>query len=593
MVLLEHPVELSTQLIDPSRYGVQVQNIRVLRGASIYAYMPILHITLDVGPYDLQGSDSFPGFTERLVAWLPGLQKHECSLGHPGGFIERLQRGTYLGHIAEHVTLELQTLMGFDVSFGRARGTGKPGIYTVLIAYKEEEPARQAFDTALRLTLAAMHDLPFDIEAETEHLLAVADKYRLGPSTGAIVDAARKRGIPVLRLTPTGGLVQLGYGVHQRRIQASETSFTSAITVDICQDKLMTNRLLRTVGVLVPEGRTVQTADEAWEVAEAVGLPVVVKPVDGNQGKGVSVNLKTKNDVQLAFNIAHKVNSGHVLVEQFIEGVDHRLLVINGKLVAAARREPAKVIGDGRHTITQLVEAVNKDPRRRPGHSSPLTRIQLDDACELVLAQQNLKKESVPKAGKVVLLRSNSNLSTGGTAIDVTDYVHPKNAQLAELAAQILALDVAGIDIVCNDISRPLNEQRGAIVEVNAAPGLRMHLTPAEGQPRDVGKAIVDMLYPDETSSRIPIIAVTGTNGKTTVTRLVGHMYETARWTVGVTTTEGVYINQERILSGDCSGPQSAQAVLLHPHIEVAVLETARAAFYGKVLLLMNAVWVW
>lgn len=557
-------------------YTVHVESIRALRGPNIYAFMPVLHIVLDVGAYEHRASDSFPGFTERLVAWLPGLQKHECSVGRPGGFIERLQRGTYLAHITEHITLELQTLMGFDVAYGRARGTGRPGVYNVIIAYKEEEPARQAFDTALRLTLAAMHDQPFDVEGEVEKLLALSDEYRLGPSTGAIVEAARKRRIPVIRITPTGSLLQLGYGVHQRRIQASETSLTSSIAVDICQDKPLTNQMLRTVGVPVPEGETVHSEDEAWAVAQAVGLPVVIKPADGNQGKGVSVNLNSEKSIRTAYEIAHSIKGNGVLVEQYIEGADHRLLVVNGKMVAAARREPAQVKGDGQHTVAELVEEMNKDPRRRPGHSSTLTRIRLDAAAELVLEQQGLTTASIPEAGQTVLLRNNSNLSTGGTAIDVTDVTHPLNAQLAELAAQILALDVAGIDIVCKDISRPLSEQRGAIVEVNAAPGLRMHLSPAEGQPRDVGKAIVDMLFPDGSSSRIPLIAVTGTNGKTTVTRLISHMYETARWVVGMTSTEGTYINQERILFGDCSGPKSARALLLHPNVEVAVLETAR-----------------
>jgi cyanophycin synthetase len=562
--------------ISPEEFGVKIESIRALRGPNLFAYMPVLQIVMDVGPYEERGSDSFPGFTERLVAWLPGLEKHQCSVGRPGGFIERLRRGTYLGHISEHITLELQTLMGFNVSYGRARGTGRPGVYNVVIAYREEEPARRAFDTALRLTLAAMHDLPFDVEGEIEELLQVADEYRLGPSTGAIVDAARKRRIPVLRISPSGSLVQLGYGVHQRRIQASETSLTSSIAVDMCQEKPLTNKMLRTVGVPVPDGRTVVSEDDAWLVAQSVGLPVVVKPADGNQGKGVSVNLNSEAEVRAAYQIARSTKSGDVLVEQFMEGADHRLLVVNGKMVAAARRDPAQVVGDGEHTVAELVEEVNKDPRRRPGHSSTLTRIRLDEAAELVLSQQGLTTESVPEPGQVVRLRNNSNLSTGGTATDVTDEVHPRNAQVAELAAQILALDVAGIDIVCKDISRPLGEQRGAIVEVNAAPGLRMHLAPAVGQPRDVGKAIVDMLYPEGEPSRIPIIAVTGTNGKTTVTRLVSHMYETARWVVGMTSTEGTYINKERVLEGDCSGPKSAQAVLLHPNVEVAVLETAR-----------------
>ncbi|MCU0466403.1 MAG: cyanophycin synthetase [Anaerolineae bacterium] len=549
--------------------------MNVLRGPNLYSYKSVLHIVMDIGRYENHPSSDFPSFVERLTAWLPGLQKHECSVGRPGGFIERLQRGTYLGHIVEHITLELQTEMGFDVGFGRARGTGEPGVYNVIIAYLEEEPAKAAFEVAFRLTLAAMHDHPFDFAGEMEALLAVAEQYRLGPSTQSIVKAARSRDIPVMRLTPQASLVQLGYGVYQKRIQAAETSNTSAIAVSMCQDKPLTNRILRTVGVPVPEGRTVGSADEAWKAAQAIGLPVVTKPEDGNQGRGVSVNLEDEAQVREGYTLAAEVGSA-VLVEQYIDGYDFRLLVINGKLVAASRRDPAHVIGDGHHTIAELVEAVNQDPRRRDGHASILTRIVLDEGARMVLAQQKLNVDSTPELGEIVQLRKNSNLSTGGTASDVTDEVHPHNVHIAELAAQIMALDVAGIDIVCRDIGRPLAEQGGAVVEVNAAPGLRMHLHPLAGKPRDVGGPIVDMLYPEGQTSRIPIIAVTGTNGKTTVTRLISHMYETARWVVGMTTTEGTYINKERILTGDCSGPNSARAVLLHPRVEVAVLETAR-----------------
>ncbi len=556
-------------------HGVHVRSIRALPGPNLYAYMPVLHIIMDIGPYEEQPSNDFPGFVERITEWLPGLQKHECSLGHPGGFIERLRRGTYLGHICEHITLELQNLMGFSVSFGRARGTGERGVYNVVIAYKEEEPARAAFETALRMTLAAMHNEAFDVSAEVDRLLEIADEYRLGPSTAAIVAAARVRDIPIMRLTPTGSLVQLGYGVYQKRILASETSNTRAIAVELCQEKPLTNRMLRSVGVPVPEGQKASSAAEAVSVANAIGFPVVVKPVEGNQGKGVSVNLTSEAEVLGAYQVASHYDS-NVLVERHICGEDYRLLIVNGKMVAAAWRDAAHVIGDGRHSIAELVTLVNQDPQRRPGHSSILTQIQLDDAVELVLNQHQLTFDSVPQAGQKVKLRTNSNLSTGGTATDVTDDVHPQNVQLAELAAQILSLDVAGVDIVCQDISRPLREQGGAVVEVNAAPGLRMHLNPTQGKGRDVGTPIVEMLYPKDEPSRIPIIAVTGTNGKTTVTHLIGHMYETARWVVGMTSTEGTYINKDRIMSGDCSGPKSARAVLLHPRVEVAVLETAR-----------------
>ena len=558
-----------------SSHGVTIRRMQALRGPNLYAYKPVLRVELDIGPFEERPSDTFPGFVERLTAWLPGLHRHECSVGKPGGFVERLRRGTWLAHITEHVTIELQNEMGFNVAYGRARGAGQRGVYNVVVAYEEEEPAREAFRTALAMTLAAMMDEAYDAPAALERLREMADDYRMGPSTRAIVDAARRRGIPVRRLTPTGSLVQLGYGVHQKRILASQTSDTSALAVEICQEKPLTNRVLRNVGISVPEGQTVRSADEAWEVAQDLGLPVILKPEAGNQGKGVMVNLRSEAEVRAAYEVASQYQ-GDVLVERHIEGADYRLLVVNGKMVAAARREPAQVIGDGEHTVEQLVAVANQDPRRRPGHSSSLTRIRLDDAARVVLSQQGLTAESIPERGQLVKLRQNCNLSTGGTATDVTDDVHPSNASMAELAAQVLNLDVAGIDLLCKDISRPLGEQGGAIVEVNAAPGLRMHLEPTSGIPRDVGVPIVESLYPAGAPSRIPLIAVTGTNGKTTVTRLVAHMFETAHLSVGMTSTDGTYIRHERILEGDCSGPKSAQAILLHPRVEVAVLEVAR-----------------
>jgi cyanophycin synthetase len=558
-----------------SLHGVTVRRVQALRGPNLYAYKSVLKAILDIGPLEERPSNSFPGFVERLMGWLPGLYEHECSVGRPGGFHQRLLRGTYLPHITEHVTIALQNLIGFDVGYGRARGTGEHGVYNVIIAYEEEEPARAAFDMALRMVLAGMFDEPFDFAAELEKLHDIADEYRLGPSTRSLAQAARRRKSPVRRITPTGSLLQLGYGIHQKRILASQTSFTTAIAVDVCQEKPLTNRMLRTVGVPVPEGEVVRSADEAWSVAQDLGLPVVLKPEAGHQGKGVLVNLRSEKEVRDAFAVASEYDS-RILVERHVEGEDYRLLVVNGKMVAAARRDPAQVVGDGERTVAMLVDLVNQDPRRRPGHSGTLSRIKLDDAARVVLEQQGMTVDSIPEAGQTVRLRQNCNLSTGGTATDVTDIVHPENARIAELAAQILDLDVAGIDMLCKDIRRPLEEQGGAIVEVNAAPGLRMHLEPAVGTPRDVGVPIIDMLYPPGAPSRIPLVAVTGTNGKTTVTRLVAHMFETARKVVGFTCTDGTYIAGKRIIQGDCSGPRSAQAVLLHPKVEAAVLEVAR-----------------
>jgi cyanophycin synthetase len=560
--------------------AVDVLRVRALRGPSLYASFPVLKITVDPGRFANRPSSSTPGFAERLAEWLPGIQEHECSLSRRGGFLERVRRGTYLPHILEHVVLELQAVMGFPMRFGLVRRSDEyadqPHVYDVVVAYEEEEPAREAVEVGLDMVVAAFEGRAFDAEEAIERLRDVADTYRLGPSTAAIVAAARQRDIPVVRLTETSSLVQLGYGVHQRRIWASQTSETSAIAVDLCQVKPLTNTLLRSVALPVPEGQRVHSADEAWEVAQEIGLPVVVKPEAGNHGKGVSVNLRTEAEVREGFELARDQRKGRVLVEQYVEGADHRLLVVGGRLVAAARRDPAAVTGDGRSTIEQLVREANKDPRRREGHSSILTRIRLDAESDLVLQQQGFTRDSVPEAGLVVRLRSNGNLSTGGTATDVTDEVHPSNARVAELAVQVLNLDIAGIDVICKDIRQPLRDQRGAIVEVNASPGLRMHLSPTNGKPRDVGTPIVEMLFPKGAPARIPIIAVTGTNGKTTTTRLVGHMFETAGHIVGATITEGVYVGGERIVRGDSSGPKSARTVLLHPGVEVAVLETAR-----------------
>ncbi|HUP27399.1 MAG TPA: cyanophycin synthetase, partial [Chloroflexia bacterium] len=417
-------------------------------------------------------------------------------------------------------------------------------------------------------------ELGFDLAARIDEIREVAEDNVLGPSTQAIVDAARSRRIPWFRLSE-GSLVQLGHGKFARRIQAAETSNTANIGVEIASDKELTKSLLERVGVPVPMGSVVSDADTAWGVAQSLECPVVIKPYDGNQGKAVSVDLRTEVQVRQAFALAQQI-SQRVIVEQYITGRDHRLLVIDGKLVAAAERRPAQVVADGRHTIRELVKMINEDPRRGHGHGSALTRIRTDAAAELTLAKQDFTWESVPGPGQVVLLRDNSNLSTGGTATDITDEVHPDNAALAVLAARTIGLDIAGVDVVCENIRRPLAEQGGGIVEVNAAPGLRMHIYPSEGKSRPVGEAIIDMLFPDGTPARVPLIAVTGTNGKTTVTRMIGHIYSTMKKYVGMTTTDGIYFAGVRRVKGDCSGPRSAEAVLQHPMVEVAVLETAR-----------------
>jgi cyanophycin synthetase len=556
---------------------MEVQRIRVLSGPNIWAYRPVLEIWLDIGEFETRPSNEIPGFTERLAAAIPTLWEHRCSEGRPGGFFERLRTGTYMGHIVEHIVLELQALAGLDVGFGRTRGTGRTGEYRVVVDYKDDEAGKLAVDLALRLVDAIVADPPqsLDLKPEIEAIRMVAEDNMLGPSTLAIVDAAKRRGIPVMRVTERRSLVQLGQGTHARWIQASETSKTPNLSVEIAQDKELTKELLGRVGVPVPEGRVIETIEEAWPAAEWVGLPVVVKPKDGNQGKAVSVNLQTEEQVLAAAALAFEYDS-QVIVERFLPGQDFRLLVVNDRLIAAAQRRPAMVVGDGMHNIRDLVTMLNEDPRRGHGHGSSLTRIRMDEAARLTLTKQGFDWESVPGAGQEVLLRDNSNLSTGGTATDVTDDVHPDNAAIAVLAARTLGLDIAGVDVVCRSIRRPLAEQAGGIVEVNAAPGLRMHIAPSEGKPRQVGEAIVDMLFDDGRPYRIPIVAITGTNGKTTVTRMIAGIFATMHKYVGMTTTDGIYFNGTLRVKGDCSGPRSAQAVLQHPDVDVAVLETAR-----------------
>jgi cyanophycin synthetase len=555
---------------------IEIKRIKVMIGANIWAYRPVLEILTEIGKYEQMPSNKIPGFTERLVEAIPTLWGHRCSEGRPGGFLERMRTGTYMGHIIEHVILELQSLAGMDVGFGRTRQTERYGEYRIVVDYLDPEAAKMCAYLAADLAekLAENQPLGLNLVEELEEIRNVAESNMLGPSTQSIVDAARHLGIPWFRLNK-GALVQLGHGCNARRIQASETSFTSNIGVEIASDKDLTKELLAKVGVPVPNGEVVRSADDAWDAAQSLGDPVVIKPEDGNQGKAVSVNLTTEEQVRTAFDLAREISRG-VIVEKYLTGTDFRLLVVNGKLVAAAQRLPAQVVADGLHTVRDLVKMVNDDPRRGHGHGSALTRIKMDAAAELTLTKQGLNWESVPGPGQVVLLRDNSNLSTGGTATDVTDEVHPDNAALAVLAAETIGLDVAGVDVVCENIKRPLHTQGGGVVEVNAAPGLRMHVYPSEGKSRPVGQAIVNMLFPPSAQTRVPIIAITGTNGKTTVTRMIGHVYMTMKKFVGMTTTDGIYFDGIRRVKGDCSGPKSAEAVLQHPRVEVAVLETAR-----------------
>lgn len=462
---------------------MEIRKVLALRGPNIWANFPVLEAWVDLQELKDSPSDSLPGFNERIMAWLPSMIEHRCSVGERGGFFERLRRGTWMGHILEHVTLELQTLSGTEVGFGRARESNEEGVYKVAIEFHEEKLGREALQTGLRLCLAAVYDRPFDIVEEIARLRDLVQDVCLGPSTKSIVDAAVKRGIPYRRLNDES-LIQFGHGVHQRRIRAAETDRTSAIGEAIAQDKELTRRLLAEVGVPVPQGEPVFSETEAWETAQDIGLPVVVKPQDGNQGRGVALNLTTEEQVRQAYRNARE-ESSKVLVEQYVAGGDYRLLVINGKLIAAAKREPAQIVGDGAHTISDLIDIANADPRRGDYHATPLSKLKLDSIAIAVLAEQGLTAESVPERGQVVLIRRNANLSTGGTAADVTDEVHPEIAARAVEAAGVVGLDVAGIDLVATSVSVPLEQSGGRFVEVNAAPGPR----PADARLPVVGDA--------------------------------------------------------------------------------------------------------
>jgi len=550
---------------------MEIRKIFVLRGPNIWSRHSVLEAWVDLKDLKDTPSDSVPGFTDRLMAWLPSLIEHRCSVGERGGFLQRLRDGTYPAHILEHVTIELQTLAGSQVGFGRARETSEEGVYRVVVRYRDERLARACLAAGRELVLAAIHDRPYDIAQEVGRLRELADRVMLGPSTAAIVAVADARGIPVRRLNE-GSLVQLGQGAKQRRIWTAETDRTSAVAESIAQDKELTKNLLRAGGIPVPEGRLAADAADAWVAAQEVGVPVVVKPRDGNHARGVFASLTSEAQVRAAFEAASHEGSG-VIVEKFAEGTEHRLLVVGGKLVAAARGEIARIVGDGQRTVAQLIdEQLNSDPRRGDYESCPLSKIELDDPTTLMqLERQGYRPESVPPAGVAVVVQYSDNLG-----VDVTDEVHPSVAAHAALAAQIVGLDVAGLDVVASDISRGLEEQGGVVVEVNAGPGLAMHLKPSVGAPRPVGEAILDSLYPPGENGRIPIVCVTGTNGKTTVTRLVAHILRSAGRVVGMTSSDGIDVSGRTIEGGDCAGPRSARKILLNPQVEAAVFEAAR-----------------
>ena len=543
---------------------MEVSRIRALRGPNLWTRHTAVEALVRCDGNELDLS-SRPEFETHLRHLFPGL-----------GQLSPTDRKASLSmaHAIEATTLHLQIQAGCPVTFSRTTATNENGLYQVAVEYTEEEVGCLAIKLARDLCSAASHHGEFDVEAAIDQLRGLDEDIRLGPSTGSIVNAAIARGIPFRRLTE-GSLVQLGWGSKQRRIQAAEIDATSAIAESIAQDKELTKKLLHAAGVPVPLGRPVTSAEDAWAAAQEIGLPVVIKPRDGNQGKGISVNISTKEGVMLAYKTAVSFRDD-VLVERYLPGSDFRLLVVGNKLVAAARRDPPLVIGNGKNTVRELVEQVNADPRRGEGHATSLTKIRLDDIAKNRLKEQGLDENSVPAKGTRVILRNNANLSTGGTATDVTYDVHQEVAARAIAAAQMVGLDICGVDVVCESVLHPMEEQSGGVVEVNAAPGLRMHLSPSFGKGRDVGEAVIATMFPNGEDGRVPVIAVTGTNGKTTTVRLTSHLLRAHGLRVGMTNTDGVYVNGRQTDSGDCSGPRSARNVLAHPDVDAAVLETAR-----------------
>lgn len=555
--------------------SIEFLRIQYLRGPNVWTYRPVLEALVDIGELEDFPSNKIPGFYERLSAWLPSLIEHRCSYEERGGFLRRVQEGTWPGHILEHVTLELQNLAGMPGGFGKAREVSERGVYKVVVRAWNEQVTRTALQYGRDLVMAAIEDRLFDVPACVEHLRDLVDTHCLGPSTGCIVDAADDRDIPAIRLTD-GNLVQLGYGCRQRRIWTAETDRTSAIAESISRDKDLTKTLLQSCGLPVPEGRLVNTPEAAWEAAEDIGLPVVVKPDDGNHGRGVFLNLNTRAEVEAAYRVANEEGS-NVIVERYIPGIEHRLLVVGDQVVAATRGEIAQVVGDGRHSVRELIELqINADPRRGSSEEHPLNFIGLDSAARLEIQRQGYTPEDVPAEGKVVVVQRIGNL-----AIDCTDAVHPDTARTVALAASIVGLDIAGVDLVVQDISKPLEPQAGAIVEVNAGPGLLMHLKPAEGKPRPVGKAIVELLFPNGDSGRVPVVGITGARGKTATARLLTHFLDLTGQYIGMACSDGIFLNRRQVETGAQTAKvqwEAARRVLMNRQVQAAVIENGADA---------------
>ncbi|MCY7409078.1 MAG: cyanophycin synthetase, partial [Chitinophagales bacterium] len=556
--------------------GMEIVNIRVLNGPNFWSVRrhKMIWMKLDLKELENFPTNKIPGFKDRLQKLFPSIYSHECSVGKPGGFLERVEEGTWMGHVIEHMALELQTLAGMDVGFGRTRETSEKGIYNVVFTYMEAEAGVYAAKACVRIAQALADNIDYDLTDDIQKLREIREEERLGPSTGSIVDEAVSRGIPYIRLNKRS-LVQLGYGKNQKRVQATVTSTTSNIAVEIACDKEETKNLLEKAEIPVPRGMICYNEDDLKNVIKKIGYPLVTKPINGNHGKGITTNLLNWDDVVKGMEAAQKYSQA-VIAEKFITGYDHRILVIDYKFICAAKRTPASVIGDGRKTIQQLIDEVNTDPRRGYGHEKVLTSIKVDEFTEKILREKNLTLDSVIAKGEELWLKPTANISTGGTAEDVTDLVHPDNIFMCERIARIIGLDICGIDIMTPDLSQPIGQIGGAILEVNAAPGFRMHLAPTSGLPRNVADPVINMLFPTGVDTRIPIIAITGTNGKSTTTRLIAHMVRSIGYRVGYTTTDGIYIGNQMMMRGDCTGPVSTQFILKDPTVEFAVLETAR-----------------
>lgn len=560
---------------------MKIQNIRTIHGPNVFHHKPVLIMTLALEEFAEVASCEIQGFIERLLQHLPGLQDHHCSPGRPGGFVERLHRGTYMGHIVEHIALELSSLAGIEAFYGKTVYAGQEGLYNVVVRFRDEEGMKFLLKTAVELaqSVADPKAEEFPVADKVNEARRIVADYALGPSTQAIVNAATKRGIPSVRLNEMS-MIQFGYGKHRRLIQASTTCRTSDIAVDIAQDKDLTKRLLENAHIRVPRGLVASNEEQALQCFEELGAPAVLKPSDGHHGQGVFLNLRSPGEVSAAYQIAAKYGA-KVVIEEFLTGKDYRILIVGGKLVAASERVPAHVYGDGQHTLRELVEIENKNPRRGEGHEKPMTKIHLDAETLNYLSTSSLSLNYIPAPGERVFLKKVANLSTGGIAIDVTDRVHPEVRQMCERAAKWVGLDICGVDLIAPDIGSPVTKEMG-IVELNAGPGLRMHVHPSHGKARDVGSAIIDMLYPGQNTGRIPIVAITGTNGKTTVTRLAAFAMQRTGQRVGMTTTDGIFVGGVKVASGDTTGPISARTILGEPDVDVAVLETARGGLVKR-----------